>query len=62
MPMQKITADSPAAKSADLVAGNLAHLKTLFPEAWAEGKLDFDVLRQLLGGAVNENEEKYGLN
>jgi adenine-specific DNA-methyltransferase len=60
--MQKITADSPAAKSADLVAGNLAQLKTLFPEAWAEGKLDFDVLRQLLGGAVDDREEKYGLN
>jgi adenine-specific DNA-methyltransferase len=60
--MQKITADSPAAKSADPVAGNLAHLKTLFPEAWAEGKLDFDVLRQLLGGAVDDREEKYGLN
>lgn len=62
MPMQKITADSPDAKSADLVAGNLAQLKTLFPEAWAEGKLDFEVLRQLLGSAVDDREEKYGLN
>jgi adenine-specific DNA-methyltransferase len=44
------------------VAGNLAQLKTLFPEAWAEGKLDFDVLRQLLGEAVVDREEKYGLN
>ncbi|MBX7123124.1 MAG: site-specific DNA-methyltransferase [Opitutaceae bacterium] len=60
--MQKITADSPDAKSADLVAGNLAQLKALFPEAWVEGKLDFDVLRQLLGGVVDEREDKYGLN
>lgn len=60
--MQKITADSPDAKSADLVSQNLGHLRTLFPDAWVEGKVDFDVLRQLLGGAVDEREEKFGLS
>ena len=58
----KITADSPEARSADLVAGNAARLKALFPDAFTEGKIDFDVLKQLLGGAVDEREEKYGLN
>ncbi len=30
---------------------------------WTEGKIDFDVLKQLLaGGAVDDREEKYGLN
>jgi len=62
MPMQKITADSPDAKSADIVAQNLDHLRRLFPDAWVEGKVDFDVLRQLLGGAVDAREEKFGLN
>ena len=28
----------------------------------AEEKVDFDVLKQLLGGVVEEREEKYGLN
>ncbi len=48
--------------SADLVQQNLAQLRELFPEAFAEGKIDFDVLKQLLGGAIDEREEKYGLN
>jgi adenine-specific DNA-methyltransferase len=49
-------------KSADILAENIEHLKTLFPEAVTEGKIDIDVLKQLLGGAVDEREEKYGLN
>ena len=49
-------------KSADILAENIEQLKALFPEAFTEGKIDFDVLKQLLGGAVDEREEKYGLN
>jgi adenine-specific DNA-methyltransferase len=60
--MQKLTPDDPETRSADLVAENLAQLKAFFPEAFTEGKIDFDVLKQLLGGAVEEREEKYGLN
>lgn len=56
------TAADPAAQSADIVSGNIKALKTLFPEAFAEGKIDFDVLRQLLGDAVDDGDEKYGLN
>lgn len=60
--MRKLTAQDPQTQSADLVADNLDQLKTLFPEAITEGKIDFEVLKQLLGGAVEEREEKYGLN
>lgn len=49
-------------QSADIVADNIDQLKTLFPEAFTEGKVNFDVLKQLLGGAVDDREEKYGLN
>jgi adenine-specific DNA-methyltransferase len=49
-------------QSANMVEGNLAQLKTLFPEAFKEGGVDFEVLKQLLGGQVDEREEKYGLN
>lgn len=61
-PMKKLTPDDPETRSADLLAENIENLKVLFPEAFTEGKVDFDVLRQLLGGAVDEREEKYGLN
>lgn len=49
-------------QSADILAENIDQLKELFPEAFTEGQIDFDTLRQLLGGAVEEREEKYGLN
>lgn len=60
--MQKLTDQDPETQSADLVAGNIEQLKALFPEAFTEGKVDFEVLKQLLGGAVDDREEKYGLN
>lgn len=60
--MQKLTDQDPETQSADLIAGNIELLKSLFPEAFTEGKVDFEVLKQLLGGAVDDREEKYGLN
>ena len=51
-------------KSADIVSENIERLKELFPDAFSEGGVDFEVLRQLLGDArvLDEGEEKYGLN
>ena len=60
--MKRLDADSPEAKSAEIVEGNVTALKALFPEAFAEGKIDFEVLKALLGGFVDERDEKYGLN
>ena len=60
--MNRIVAGDLETQSADIVADNLEHLKSLFPEAFTEGRVNFDVLKQLLGGAVEERDEKYGLN
>ncbi len=60
--MKKVNINDPETRSADVVAENLEHLKALFPEAFTEGQVDFEVLKQLLGSAVDEREEKYGLN
>ena len=60
--MKKMANGDPETRSADNVDQNMEKLKALFPEAFTEGKVDFDVLRQLLGGAVDDSEEKYGLN
>ena len=60
--MQKITANDPESKSADIIAENIDQLKALFPEAFTEGMVDFEALKQLLGGVVDDKEEKYGLN
>ena len=60
--MEKITSDAPEPRSTDVVAENIQHLLKLFPEAFTEGKIDFEVLKQLLGGKVDDRDEKYGLN
>jgi adenine-specific DNA-methyltransferase len=59
--VQKLTPDDPETRSADILAANSEQLKALFPEATAEGRINFEVLRQLLGDAVEDREEKYGL-
>lgn len=59
--MKKLTADDPETRSADVLAENVEQLKALFPEAFAEGKIDFEILKQLLGGTVDGREEKYSL-
>lgn len=61
-PIPQITRDDEAAGSGNMVAGNVARLKALFPEIVTDGKVDFDVLRDLLGDAVEEGDERYGLN
>ena len=57
-----VTATDSEAPPSDLIAENIDRMKSLFPEAFTDGKIDFAVLRQLLGDAVEEGEEKYGLN
>jgi adenine-specific DNA-methyltransferase len=60
--MKRFTAEDAETRSPDVVAQNIEQLKALFPDVITEGKVDFEVLKQLLGGAVDEREEKYGLN
>lgn len=60
--MKKLTPDDPQTHSADVVAHNVERLRELFPEAFTEGRVDFDVLKQLLSGVLEERDEKYGLN
>ncbi|MEA2060815.1 MAG: site-specific DNA-methyltransferase [Thermodesulfobacteriota bacterium] len=46
-------------KTIDIVADNISKLKALFPEAVTEGKIDFDILKELLGEYVDTREERY---
>ena len=46
-------------KSMDLTVENIAQLKALFPEAVTEGKIDFEVLKALLGGEIEQKQEYY---
>ncbi|EFH2822800.1 site-specific DNA-methyltransferase [Escherichia coli] len=43
----------------DIVADNVSKLKELFPEVFTEGKVDFDSLKEVLGGYIDGREERY---
>jgi len=60
--MKRVNAEE--GQSVDLVTENIERLKDLFPEAFSEGNMNFETLRQLLGdvGVFDEGEERYGLN
>ena len=46
-------------ESADLVKENVGKLEALFPEIMEDGKIDFDKLREILGGEVDDSPERY---
>ena len=52
--MEKMTG-----KSMDLIAENIKQMKALFPEAVTEGKIDFEVLKALLGEEVEKRKTYY---
>lgn len=67
MTMQKISATSSEAHSADLVANNIDKLNQMFPELVTEGPdgaaLNIDVLKALVGDkTLSDSDEKYGLS
>lgn len=46
-------------KTMDIVAENVGKLKELFPEAFTEGRVDFESLKELLGEFVDDRDERY---
>ena len=48
--------------SLDIADERRAQLQALFPEAFSEGKVDFDQLKRALGEWVEPGQERFGLN
>ena len=46
-------------KSQDILQDNIEQLKELFPETVTEGKIDYDVLREILGQEIEDDKEYY---
>lgn len=46
-------------KSKDIVADNISKLKEIFPEVIADGKIDFEMLKSILGEDIDDSREKY---
>ena len=62
MTLEPLTHRRDETRTGELVSSNLDQLKTVFPEAYSDGRVDFEVLRELLGDTIHEGEERYGLN
>lgn len=46
-------------RSMDLTQDNIEKLKQIFPEIFTEGKINFEVLKQLLGENIETEKERY---
>ena len=55
--MEKLTRQE--GSSHDILAENIEKLRELFPAAFADGRIDFDALKQTLGEYVDDGEERY---
>ena len=55
--MEKLTRED--GSSPDLVEDTVEKLKEIVPEAFADGHIDFDVLKQTLGEYIDDREERY---
>lgn len=49
-------------ESMNIPEDKLSQLKLSFPETFSEGKIDFERLKVILGGMVDEREEKYSFS
>ena len=59
MTRQNRKGEAVATASADFLAEQIARFKELFPEAFTEGKVDWDKLRATLGDLVDDGPERY---
>lgn len=46
-------------KTQDLISENITKLKDVFPEAFKEGRIDFEALRLILGDEIDTENERY---
>ena len=46
-------------ESMNIVDDNIEKLKTIFPDVFTEGKVDFDKLQSVLGNYIETNDERY---
>ena len=55
--MDKLTPED--GQTPEVVADNIERLREIFPEVFADGKVDFESLKQTLGEYIDDREERY---
>ena len=59
MSIERINPKDPLSQSKNLIHENIAKLRLLFPQVVTEGKIDFDVLKEILGEELEDEAEYY---
>ncbi len=60
MAMNKINSKDELSQSQNLIQENILKLKKLFPQIMVEDKIDFNILKQIMGGGeIAEDQELY---
>ena len=49
-------------KTPDIAEENIVKLKTIFPDVFTEGKVDFEKLQQVLGNYIETSNERYNFS
>src|SRR5579883_2733064 len=62
MNQQTIKREKIAGTSGDVLEAQIAKLRSLFPEAVVEGKIDFDKLKATLGGAAESGPGRFSFS
>jgi adenine-specific DNA-methyltransferase len=62
MTQQKVKREKVASTSGDVLEAQIAKLRSLFPEAVVEGKIDFDKLKATLGGAAESGPGRFSFS
>lgn len=57
-----MTEDRLPLTSQNVLEDKITALQDIFPKVFAEGKVDFERLKQALGTSIDEGRERYGLS
>lgn len=60
--IKQISANDELAQSADVKRSNIEIIRSIFPDVFTDGDIDFNQLFELLGAESSSQPEKYGLN
>ena len=62
MSQQKVKREKVADTSGDVLEAQIAKLRSLFPDVFVEGKIDFDKLKATLGGAAESGPGRFSFS
>src|SRR5579871_1049747 len=62
MSQKKVKREKVADTSGDILQAQIAKLRSVFPDVFVEGKIDFDKLQAILGGAAEAGPGRFSFS